>query len=944
MKKVFLLPFLVLGLRIVVAQVSCDPVFPEQSGDVDIFFDATQGNGALVGVSPVYAHMGVITSAGNGWQHVMTTWGIADPVGAMQNVSPNIWKKTINIQQFFNIQAGETVYSLSFVFRNQSGSIVGRAADGSDIFYNVYPDNAPLQTVFLEPASPSLVVAENDQIPVKAAASQTGTLTLYDNGTSISTLEGDLLETTLTATGVGLHEISFVANTGAAQDTSVFSYVIPANLPAQDPPAGSEWGINYVDNTTVRLVLFAPEKEVVFAIGDFSNWQPDPTYQMRKSLDGNTWWLELSGLTPGQLVRFQYLVDGALKIADPLSTLVLDAGNDPFIPEETYPNLPDYPLGLTTGAVSVLQTAQVPFDWQANDYVRPAKNELVVYELLMRDFLARHDYPTLLDTLDYLEKLGITAIEFMPVNEFDGNINWGYGPSFHKALDKYYGTAEDFKRVIDACHQRGIAVILDAVFNQATGASPLAQLYWDSANNRPAANNPWLNPIAKHDFNVFNDFNHESLATKTYMKNCVKYWMQEFRIDGFRFDLSKGFTQKNTVGNVGAWGNYDVSRVTIWKDYADFIWAIDPDNYVILEHFADNSEEKVLAEYGMMLWGNLSGQYKEVALGFSGGVGTSLAGISYVQRGWAVPHLVGYMESHDEQRIAYECKTFGSTTANYNIKSLPIGMRRIEMMSNLLYTVPGPKMLWQFGEMGYDFPINYCENGTINDNCRTSPKPIRWDYLDDPYRHRLHDVVAALLNLRKNHDAFETTDFQLSLSGGTLRTVTLNGSDLKVFVIANVGTSVLTNTIAFPTTNASGQWFEYYTGDTLQVPGSGSISLTLGRGEYRLYLDQSVALPTGVTITPTREVSGLLSDVILWPNPSTSEAPVRMNFTLRSNSDVRLDVVDINGKIIDSQLFENIPEGEQMLEISENKWQSGVYFLTLRDENGASVTRKLVKL
>ncbi|MBK8426600.1 MAG: hypothetical protein IPL27_11785 [Lewinellaceae bacterium] len=148
MKKLFLLPLLLLTLR-VVAQVSCEPVFPTQSGNVTIFFDATQGNGALTGVSPVYAHMGVLTSAGQGWQHVPTTWGIADPLGAMQNVSPNIWKKTINIQQFFNIQPGETVNSLAFVFRNQSGSIVGRAADGSDIFYNVYPDDAPLQTVFL---------------------------------------------------------------------------------------------------------------------------------------------------------------------------------------------------------------------------------------------------------------------------------------------------------------------------------------------------------------------------------------------------------------------------------------------------------------------------------------------------------------------------------------------------------------------------------------------------------------------------------------------------------------------------------------------------------------------------------------------------------------------------------------------------------------------------
>lgn len=941
MKKLFLLPLLLLTIRLF-AQVSCIPVFPTATQQITIYFDASQGNGALTGISPVYAHMGVITNASTSlsdWQQVPTTWGIADPVGAMQSVAPNIWKKTFTIQSFFNIQPGETVLKLAFVFRNQSGSIAGRAADGSDIFYDVYPENLPLQTVFLNPTSPSLVVDLNADIPVQGAASQSSTLTLYDNGSQVSSTAGTSLSATLMASTAGLHEVKLIATTATEQDTSIFYYVVPLVQPAQDPPAGTELGVNYINNTTVRLALYAPNKQVIFALGDFSNWLPNPSFQMNRSVDGKTWWIELSGLNPGQNVRYQYLVDGNLKVADPLSTLILDPSNDPYIPEETYPDLPAYPTGLTTGIVSVLQTAQTPFNWQATDYVRPAKSELVVYELLMRDFLARHDYATLLDTLDYLEKLGITAIELMPVNEFDGNINWGYGPSFHKALDKYYGTAEAFKTVIDACHQRGIAVILDVVFNQATGDSPLAQLYWDSANNRPAADNPWLNPSATHDFSVFNDFNHESLATKAYTKNCVKYWLEEFHLDGFRFDLSKGFTQKNTVGNIGAWGQYDASRVAIWKDYADFIWDINPDTYVILEHFADNSEEKVLAEYGMMLWGNMWGAYKNVAIGT--GTGTSLAGISYVQRGWSVPHLVGYMESHDEERIAYECKTSGSTTANYNIKSLPIGMQRIELASNLLYTVPGPKMLWQFGEMGYDYSINYCENGTINNNCRTSPKPIRWDYLDDPYRRRLHDVVAALLNLRKNHDVFETTNFQLNISAGNLRTIRLNGTDLNVFVVANVGTSVLTTTVNFP---SGGQpWYEYYTGDTLSVPGSGAISLSMGRGEYRLYLDHPVALPNGLNPTPSREVAGLLSDVIVWPNPAP-DGTLRVNFSLQESSDVRLEVSDINGKIVDTQWFDQVPGGEQVLEINDIQWQPGVYFLTFRDQQGASLTRKLVKL
>ncbi|HNE30490.1 MAG TPA: alpha-amylase family glycosyl hydrolase, partial [Saprospiraceae bacterium] len=548
--------------------------------------------------------------------------------------------------------------------------------------------------------------------------------------------------------------------------------------------------------------------------------------------------------TPGDIYRFQYFVDGALKIADPLSTLVLDPWNDAFIPALTWPNLPAYPSGKTTGVVSLLQTAQPPFNWTAAGYDRPKKTDLVIYELLVRDFVAAHDYQTLTDTLDYLESLGVTAIELMPVNEFDGNINWGYGPAYHKALDKYYGTPEALKTFVDECHKRDIAVILDVVFNQATGASPLAQLYWDAANNRPAANNPWLNPQATHPFSVFNDFNHESAATKAYVKNCLKYWLQEFKVDGFRFDLSKGFTQFNSGSNVSLWGQYDASRVAILKNYADFIWSVDPTAYVILEHFADNTEEKELAEYGMMLWGNMWGAYKDVALGFSSGINTSLGNVVYSNRGWSVPHLIGYMESHDEDRIAYECKTYGNVAGTYNIKSLPTGLRRIEMLENLFYTVPGPKMLWQFGEMGYDFPINYCPDGSINPNCRTDPKPVRWDYLDNPYRKRLHDVTQALLYLRNNYDVFETSNYNIQLAPGTIRQVWLNdnASGMAVVVIANVSTSVINNQTLY-LNGPQGWWYEYYTGDSVFYNGFPVNTITLQPGEYRLYLNQYVPLP-----------------------------------------------------------------------------------------------------
>lgn len=941
MKRLRILFLLLFGLFVrLSAQVTCLPVFPTVDDNITITYDASQGNGALKGAGPVYAHMGLITNESTSpsdWKWVATTWGTTTSASQMTAAGTDKWTKTFNIRTFFNITPSVTVLRMAFVFRNASGSVVGRAADGSDIFYDVYPVNGPLATRILQPAASVFLLKTGDQISVSAAASKSGDLFLYDNGQEAAKANGNTLNATLTAGAVGLHQVNFVAVAGSERDTSSFTYIIPENLARQDPPAGSELGVQYTSSTSARLTLYAPGKQVIYAVGDFSNWNVLPAYQMRQSNDGNTWWTDLANLPANQATRYQFLVDGSLSIADPLSELVLDPWNDPFIPAATYPNLPAYPTGRARGIVSVLHPGKTPFVWKATNYKRPKKTHLTVYELLIRDFVERRNYQTLTDTLDYLERLGVNAIELMPVNEFDGNLSWGYNPSFHKALDKFYGNAEAFKTFVDECHKRNIAVIVDAVFNHATGASPLAQLYWDSANNRPAANNPWLNPTPRHEFNVFNDFNHESAATKAYTKNCIRHWLTEYKIDGFRFDLSKGFTQKNTIGSVSNWGVYDASRIAIWKDYNNFITSVDPTAYVILEHFANNDEEKELSSNGMMLWGNMHGAYKEVGLGYSAGTGTSLNGISYKDRGWAQPHLVGYMESHDEERIGYECLTYGNNVNGYNVKSLPTALKRMEMLTNLLYTVPGPKMLWQFGETGYDFSINYCENGTINTNCRIGNKPIRWDYYQNAFRRHLYDVTAALLHLRHTYDAFETTNFQLTIGAGRVRTVRLTGSDLKVYVVANTDLTPQTFTANFPNT---GTWYEYYSGKSLGVTATNQ-SIALQPSEFRLYTDRFIAIPPGLS-TPVAEVTGAFTELNAWPNPV--EDRLLVQFSLSKASDVQIEVRDLAGSLIHTASLGKREAGEQFEETDTTLWLPGCYVLIVRDPEGGRAVRKIIKM
>ena len=346
----------------------------------------------------------------------------------------------------------------------------------------------------------------------------------------------------------------------------------------------------------------------------------------------------------------------------------------------------------------------------------------------------------------------------MPVMEFEGNESWGYNPDFMCALDKYYGPEDDFKKFIDAAHQMGIAVILDIVLNHQYGQSPLVRLWWDAANNRPASNSPYFNATSPNTAYSFGyDFNHESNATKNYVDRVTSYWLTNYHIDGYRFDFTKGFT--NTAGDGGA---YDQSRINILERMADKIWDVDSTAYIILEHFTANSEETVLTNYGMMVWGNMNGAYQQASMGYpSGPPGTwDLTGTSYKSRGWNEPGLVAYMESHDEERLMYKAIQYGNSSGGYNIKNVGTALNRIKLAAAFYLTIPGNKMIWQFGELGYDYSIDY--------NGRVGNKPIKWDYYKDPERLNLYKTFQALIELKK-YNAFRSNNSLFDLTGAVKR-------------------------------------------------------------------------------------------------------------------------------------------------------------------------------
>jgi glycosidase len=636
-------------------------------------------------------------------------------------------------------------------------------------------------------------------------------------------------------------------------------------------------------------------------------------------------WLEITNLDAQTEYAFQYLVDGEIRVSDPYSEKILDPWNDKYISEASYPNLKPYPEGKTDGLVSVFQIEESEYEWQNNSFEAPAVSELVVYELLVRDFVAARNYQTLIDTLGYLKKLGVNAIELMPVNEFDGNLSWGYNPNHYLALDKFYGTPNAFKEFVDVCHGEGIAIILDVVFNHATGISPYVKMYYNNDLNRPADDSPFYNEIPTHDFNVFSDMNHEYEGSREYIKRAISYWLEEYKVDGYRLDLSKGFTQKNTLGNVGAWGQYDQSRVDIINEYAAVAWSANPDAYFILEHFADNSEEKVLANNGMMLWGNLNHNYNESSMGYI--PQSDFSWISYQKRGWDAPHVMGYMESHDEERLMYKNITYGKIEGDYSTRDTTTAFKRMALAANFFFTIPGPKMMWMFGETGYDYPIEY--------NGRTGEKPIRWDYLENWKRRQLNYTYSSLIQLKKEYDVFNTTDFDLDV-GGAMKKIKLASDEMSVVVLGNFD---VTDGSIVPEFYSTGTWYEYWTGDSIIVTDVNA-PIELMAGEYRLYTDKKLDTPDFVGIDETPQLDNKVSDLILYPNPTHGQMALSMHIKQAANVSVK--VYDLQGRMVQDVFNGKLPAGIRNISFDLDRAKKGFYFVTIEIDGGQLLTKKLI--
>ncbi|MGZ2369735.1 alpha-amylase family glycosyl hydrolase [Ancylomarina sp. YFZ004] len=826
MKKLYkyILLFLLLIPTIGFGQITTVPEFPNVNSEITITFDSSKESGLGTFSGDLYAHTGVFIEGSTDWQHVIGTWGDNSSQPQLTNKGNGIYELVItpNITDYYSVANGEIVTDITLVFRSADGN-----SQTNDLSIEVF--NEGLNVSFASPSDDSMII-KNESLQVEVKATANDKLTLFLDGIQQETTTTNQISTSIQTAVAGTHELVAIATAGSEEARDTIHFFVREDVVTEQMPAGIIPGINYIDDNTVTLALYAPNKEYIYVIGDVTNWEINNTYQMKK--DSDHFWITIDNLTAGEEYIYQYIIDGNIKIADPYADKLSDPWNDKYILDATYPNLIKYPDGKTTEIASVFQTGQSDFTWTDSGFAVPDEKDLVVYELHVRDFVATGNIKTVKDTLDYLERLGINAIELMPFNEFEGNDSWGYNPSFYFAPDKAYGTKEDYKAFIDECHKRGIAVLMDMVLNHSFGQSPFLRMYFDGT--KPTADSPWYNVennFENTDAHWGYDFNHTSQATKDLVDRINSYWMTEYHIDGFRFDFTKGFSNTPHSNSTDPWGSqYDQQRIDLLKRMSTEIWNVKSDAVVIFEHLSENSEEKELAAHGILLWGNANHDYSEATKGES----SNFSWTSWKNRDWDGPKVVSYMESHDEERMMYRNLTEGTSLDGYNVRSLNTALSRIETAAAFFFTVPGPKMVWQFGELGYDVSIE--ENG------RVGKKPIHWEYQDDPNRKRVYQIFAALAKIKKEEAAFESDDFTLNTSQ-PLKQIEINHADMDVRIIGNF--DVKTGSIS-PQFSKTGTWYDYFSSTEINVTNVDA-NIQLAPGEYHIYTTKQLTKPNVIS-------------------------------------------------------------------------------------------------
>lgn len=799
----------------------------ETSKNVVITFDALQsGVAGLQNLSTdLYAHIGVYTNLSpNTWAHT-STWKDNAAKYCLKRVAANKYELEIgDIRTYFGItNANETVTKICIIARTADGTV-----QTSDQFVDVYPDGL---YVALSTNPSNTTITKATEITFTASATKSSEIKMYVDNKEVKSASN---ATTLTysqnfSTPGQQNIVKVVATSGSEKsETSVTVFYVKASEPQNYPGGVPKQGAVKNADGTVTFCLAAPGKSSVILVGSWDDYNVlgDNTMKYQDYQGYRYFWTTVSGLDNSTYYPYYYLVDGKYKVGDPYAHLVLDHISDKWLTDDVFPDRPLYPYSKFDDTLLAVYKGdlQNTYKWRNNNFKITNPNALVIYEMCLRDFTGTSETAdgTLrlaIDKIDYLAELGITAVELMPIMEFDGNNSWGYNTNSYMALDKAYGSPDDLKEFIDLCHGKGIAVILDIVLNHTPGLHPWYAMYDEKTS-------PFYNATAPHAYSVYEDLKQDYPLVEKHWEDVLTHWLTNYKVDGFRFDLVKGLGDSDSYSS--GTEAYNQTRIDRMKRLHAVIKKVNPNAIHINENLAGQQEETEMGKDGQYQWN----KQNDNARTFVSSGGGNLRYLNSAECSRPVCSTIDYMVSHDEPWLVGK-STSGNITKN-NAKTLASA-------ASQLFLSPGPKMIWQFDELGY--------NGNLTEANRTDPKPMPTeDWYTDEYRSAVNDSYKALIWLRKlNPEMFDKdativyTDFKdNNTSPRTLR-LTKGNKEIIAFINPVASTKTVTVTSSLLTVENSMLITESMD-NTGKLQGIGtSLSIKLPSRSFAVYATKDVS-------------------------------------------------------------------------------------------------------
>ena len=848
----------------------------QESKNVVVYFHADQGNKGCAGLSAstgLYAHTGVITDKSKNdsdWKYA-PTWGDNSEKYQLQYVSEDLWKLEIgDIATYYGVPEGENVTKLAFVFRTADSKKEGKDAGNTDIMLPVF---APGFNITLtDNMTGELLTASKTTVTFTISSTEQADLSLSVNGNVVGSASMNtslVTEYTFPAEGNYAIEAKGVLNGLERTVTKTVCYA-GTSTEAPYPGAKIQQGPGRNADGSVTFCLAAPKKKTAMLMGSWNDFDASNDLVMNYVDEGDNrfFWITVPGLDADKVYTYYYLVDNYYKVGDPYAKLVLDPYNDKYISEDIFPDMPQIPEKVGNVMLAVYHENINKYDWQVKDFKGVPKQDLIIYELLLRDFTGTEGKANgngtvrmAMEKIPYLKAMGVNAIELLPINEFDGNLSWGYNPNFYFAPDKAYGTPDDYKEFIDLCHQNGIAVILDMVFNQSAGLHPWYVLYGN------AANSPFYNRSAPHDFSVLNDWSQDHPLVEQQWLDCVKYWMEEYKVDGYRFDLVKGLGDNDSY-SAGTQA-YNKSRVERMTRIHAAMSEINPDAYFINENLAGNQEENEMAADGQLNWANVNNNSCQYAMGYNSSSILTRFDASKDSRTWG--STVSYAESHDEERMGYKQITWGVAQVK---ASNAVRKARIACVGAQMILQPGAHMIWQFSELGNEQSTKDANGGN-----NTGNKTVLWNDLNDPDTYGCYLSWCDFGYLRNEYaDLFaQDANFKANVTGwNNGRTITASKGDREIVVVLNPNTDPSTTltveNVGFLLDDTSAYKLASKTYNTDPVLDAAAKTVTLPANSYAIYVRSNMSGVDEITPSGDVKVYTQNGDIVITGSYTQAEA------------------------------------------------------------------------